>query len=911
MSHLDGVRAYLDGWGSALDDQRLVEAVITAGVVQANPWLRKARMAREVRDFLEDALYAVDWRPPDDVLSMIDADMAAGAVADLPLIRLMINPGPGMQTDLYLWVHVLRLVPVVQVTVHCDGPNRDLEWQWPLRFGFLPDEESVALREAFTANRWWPHLQTVVDADEPSEFLVLPGVVSRVPAMTAEAALPVVLGAIDVPDDQVAGAADRIALDLDSWGCHLANQPADPVIWLNRLTESLAHNDPIETALSYADSIAEATATYTALVSFASTWGRLETVIERYANHLLRLGDHMVTVPQSLESALPGPMPTGQMPAGALGQFLQDALNSDAFSYAAEAHEATGFVRLIEAVGDLPEIPPDQMGNGMGAGGEPEEGVEVRIVNGRVLKDDDPHRLDLVVGERYGLEVWIGVESAESITVPGAPAFPTDDLPKGPNRIDVVLTCLGNAQETQRTHVTLPEKGDSDRTRFELRFDEAGTVFGRMALLHAGRVIQTAVLRADVVAGRPSRLGRPEIEVEAVNRARIGGVPEDQAFDLAVVVNRDTAGRKTMTAISDDGVSIRSAAGLEQGIEELAAHLDAVADDPEAFAEMTSETTMQWLYKTAHLGSALYGAFVEDHAFEPEHFSKGRLQVVSAVADAFLPVEFFYELRPPTKPVLCDGWEKAVLEGECGSCDGADAGERPVCLSGFWGVKYVIERHAHRAEYGNVGGDWVFLREPVPGRERLKPLDAIVWASSDNILAGDRKKLGTALSKRRFPATRATDWEDVQVKVGSVDPSMIFLLPHTGDKDGLPATELGGLLEEIGLIRDRMGGPRDKTFVAVLLGCETARPMTPYQGMVPEFRRAGAGVVVTTINAILGRHAVPVARELLGLLKSASKKGDASMGDTLRDLRRQALADGYPMVLSVVAFGDADWVLTT
>ena len=201
MSHLDGVRAYLDGWGSALDDQRLVEAVITAGVVQANPWLRKARMAREVRDFLEDALYAVDWQPPDDVLSMIDADMAAGAVADLPLIRLMINPGPGMQTDLYLWVHVLRLVPVVQVTVHCDGPNRDLEWQWPLRFAFLPDEESVALREAFTANRWWPHLQTVVDADEPSEFLVLPGVVSRVPAMTAEAALPVVLGAIDVPDD--------------------------------------------------------------------------------------------------------------------------------------------------------------------------------------------------------------------------------------------------------------------------------------------------------------------------------------------------------------------------------------------------------------------------------------------------------------------------------------------------------------------------------------------------------------------------------------------------------------------------------------------------------------------------------------------------------------------------------------
>jgi hypothetical protein len=34
------------------------------------------------------------------------------------------------------------------------------------------------------------------------------------------------------------------------------------------------------------------------------------------------------------------------------------------------------------------------------------------------------------------------------------------------------------------------------------------------------------------------------------------------------------------------------------------------------------------------------------------------------------------------------------------------------------------------------------------------------------------------------------------------------------------------------------------------------------------------------------------------------------MGDTMRDLRRQGLAAGYPMALSVVAFGDADWVLS-
>jgi hypothetical protein len=64
--------------------------------------------------------------------------------------------------------------------------------------------------------------------------------------------------------------------------------------------------------------------------------------------------------------------------------------------------------------------------------------------------------------------------------------------------------------------------------------------------------------------------------------------------------------------------------------------------------------------------------------------------------------------------------------------------------------------------------------------------------------------------------------------------------------------------------------------------------------------------VISTTNTILGRHAVPVAVELLSFLKSEAA-GEAGLGDVLRRLRRQALKDGYPMVLSIVAYGDADW----
>jgi hypothetical protein len=127
--------------------------------------------------------------------------------------------------------------------------------------------------------------------------------------------------------------------------------------------------------------------------------------------------------------------------------------------------------------------------------------------------------------------------------------------------------------------------------------------------------------------------------------------------------------------------------------------------------------------------------------------------------------------------------------------------------------------------------------------------------------------------------------------------------------EALNASEVGGMLDVFGRIRDRMGDRGDKDYVVVLLGCDTAHTEIPYQGMVREFRGSGARVVVSTVNAILGRHAVPVAKELLEILKSGSV-ADRSMGDALRELRRRALADGYPMVLSVVAFGDADWVLT-
>jgi hypothetical protein len=95
--------------------------------------------------------------------------------------------------------------------------------------------------------------------------------------------------------------------------------------------------------------------------------------------------------------------------------------------------------------------------------------------------------------------------------------------------------------------------------------------------------------------------------------------------------------------------------------------------------------------------------------------------------------------------------------------------------------------------------------------------------------------------------------------------------------------------------------------VVLLLGCETQNRDIPFQGFVAQFRRKGASIVVSTVSTVLGRHAARVAQELLAILQRQSQQKTSTFGEVMVKLRRQALADGIPMVLSLFAYGDADW----
>ncbi len=94
-----------------------------------------------------------------------------------------------------------------------------------------------------------------------------------------------------------------------------------------------------------------------------------------------------------------------------------------------------------------------------------------------------------------------------------------------------------------------------------------------------------------------------------------------------------------------------------------------------------------------------------------------------------------------------------------------------------------------------------------------------------------------------------------------------------------------------------------------MLGCRTAiQTEVGYTNLGRRFQQLNTSIVVGTLSKILGRHAAPVARELVGQL-AAVNDPEADFGTIMRRIRRRMFAKGYLMALSLVALGDSGWQL--
>lgn len=514
----------------------------------------------------------------------------------------------------------------------------------------------------------------------------------------------------------------------------------------------------------------------------------------------------------------------------------------------------------------------------------------------------------------HEIVVWVGPERRGRRTA-GDP-LPEHELPPGgEHRLTVVLTEPNLLSEPMLGEIVLPERGSSTKCSFWLRAgEEEGRLAARVAVLHEGRVLQTVVLVGKIVAGRGPVAADDEFRIDAEAAVRpFAGLDRRTRFDAAFVVNHTTAGTPVGTAVAGEQADLFDPEGIDEKFREIRARLEEAVVAGQGFDTLDGEDTRALLVFLARQGVLLRGA-LQDALPNIRLVQAERLQVLSMHPEAFLPLEFVYDREAPKKNAkLCPNAADALATGRCDECPSLRNGS-VVCPAGFWSLTKIIERFRFDpARSAELPRDFRLGNAPVGDRNRLPVLKSTLFAASNRV---DAHRVGTVAELRQGlkaatkRATQARSWKQWTKSVARSAPPLLIVLPHTLREESEWALEIGKAqrLLAADLDEEYVGesGP-----IVILLGCETAPGEVPFEEFPTQFRRAGASIVVATVTKVLGRHAAPVSAALAGALAQQAAAGPATFGDVFRSVRRDLLARGVPMVLAVIAYGDADWILTT
>lgn len=303
-----------------------------------------------------------------------------------------------------------------------------------------------------------------------------------------------------------------------------------------------------------------------------------------------------------------------------------------------------------------------------------------------------------------------------------------------------------------------------------------------------------------------------------------------------------------------------------------------------------------------------------------------RLQLLSLDPDAVLPLELVYDRgNPATDATLCAGWGGA-LNSHATTCPACGSGPLPVdpvtglatviCPWGFWALAKVIERlNPDMAQAAGV---------PLAQRPALPPLDSAVFAATSQVPSQEGRAAWQHIQQTiGAGAVQAGSWPEWRRALQQPRHLLVALTHHdvAGVEDFLEIGAQGLHPDLAHLRRSQISAdyvnPRqqDPGPVLLLLGCRTAaHNELGYSHVAREFQRQHASIVLGTLSQILGRHAAPLASELVSQLAAASQQATATgepsdFGSVMRRVRRAMLARGYLLGLSLVALGDAQWRL--
>ena len=556
-------------------------------------------------------------------------------------------------------------------------------------------------------------------------------------------------------------------------------------------------------------------------------------------------------------------------------------------------------------------------------------GDEKRRVQARI-RHAGRQRNSFVAGGENVIRCWIGLPEPDA-AVADTP-IPRVEIPEVGLPLDVEL--LWNDQ-ADRKQILLPRDRTARTGDCDLHLvvpEEEHFVSADVVFRFRGRVFEA--VRVEAYARSPEAPEEPDDEVRVrvqVGRREVIELGDSTEYDGVFLFGDDSA--SGVVRVFSDGdprrFDLSDADTAVKWLNEELFHSESTLVRQRARQGVTTSTldaehkdVLRILRDLARHGATLYNQ-LQDQGFRDPGT---RVQLLNLEAKEYVPLEFVYDRGfPSDRAKLCGGWQRALDSDEtlCPACKPAaelTLQERDrsdvICPLGFWSLQKIIER----IDPPKPSEDDALTSTPRTDRRTLPAIKNVVFASSSKVPEGEREATAVALNEQFKQGTVvvARDWGEWKAALSN-HPSLLLALPHHGVEHQLDYLEVGGDDRPAadrrlsrGQLTDLYVNPKriEPGPIVILMGCQTGiATETGYVQLARRFHQLHTSIVMGTLAKILGRHAAPVARELVGQL-AAVTDSEADFGTIMRRVRRRMLLKGYLMSLCLVALGDAEWRLT-
>lgn len=577
--------------------------------------------------------------------------------------------------------------------------------------------------------------------------------------------------------------------------------------------------------------------------------------------------------------------------------------------------------------------------------GAPEPEHDERRVNAQ-LRFEGKKRNTFVCGKDNVIRCWIGLPDPENASSSDA-EIPTVDIPPEGLPLKVQVRWRG---ETKPKWIILPADRTA-RTRdcdFILHVPENERyVSAEIIFRYQGSVFEFIRLEAFAIAAGEAEEPHHDARLSSVMDARqVIAIEDRQNVDAAILWGEDRSkvdgpDEKGSTALrmfgsgspekfdlSDAGKAINWLNNELFITEKTLVRKKANSGDTfsEEQIDGSDGEVIRIMRTLAEHGTELFNQLTLQGFKDPGE----RIQLINTEPEEYVPIEFVYDRGfPKQSATLCQPGLDALNSdaADCPVCkpsseltleerDGADT----ICPFGFWSLRKIIERRDLKSRTDDTnnraGGH---PSSPTRERRSLPAINTALFASSARVPEDERTKTIAEFSSLLEAPAFATDWTQWKALLKQKKPPLLVVLPHHHIEANQDYLEIGAeslpdedRLLSRGRMTDIVVNPdgADPGPVVILLGCRTAAETeTGYVHLARRFQQLSTAIVMGTLAKILGRHAAPVARELVAELVSVSD-ADADFGTIMLRVRRRMLAKGYLMALCLVALGDAEWRLT-